>query len=287
MLSVNTSMSLMIGHRSLMSAHSIVQQAAERIMTGKRINRASDDPDGVIAVSEMDIQIATLKKDIKTLGDREGLLGAQEGALSVMGDLLLELEGLVVTAANRGGLSDEEREGLQIQADEVLQGLDHVWTTARLKGERLFEGLFTTTAGIVRYGEKESDSASGGAGDGLRAALAALGSGQALNLVDGDIEAAQESVKAAVKHVNLRREGIGNEIKNSIEPRRNAMLVELENITQAKSDIEDADIAQEMSNLIRGQILEQASIYSILMARQQPNAVLQLLQSSVQIAQNR
>lgn len=292
MLSVNTSISLMIGHRSLMSAESIIHKAAERIMTGKRINRASDDPAGLQAVSDMDVHIASLKGEIKNLGDREALLGAQEGALSVMGDLLLEMQGLVVTAANQGGLSDEERQGIQTQADSILEALDKTWVGAKFKGERLFDGLFTTTSGVVEYDNgDEGDGPDESATDqrdqpgGLRAALAALGSGKALNLVDGDIEAAQKSVDAALKFVNGRREGIGNEIKNTIEPKRNTLLVELENITKAKSDIEDADIAQEMSNLIRGQILEQSSIYSLLIAKQTPNAALQLLQGSVQLAQ--
>lgn len=284
MLSINTSLSLMIGQRSLHNAQSIVQQAAERIMTGKQINRASDDPSGLMAVSEMDVQIESLKSDIEALSGREALLGAQEGALSVMSDQLLELQGIVVTAANRGGLTEEEREALQLQADEMLESLDRAWVSAKFKGERLFDGLFTTTAGMVTYtGEEPDPSIDGGASE-LRASLAALASGKALNLVDGDLEAAQDSVESALSFVNTRRAGIGSEIANSIEPRRAAMLVELENLTQAKSDVEDADIAAEMANLVRGQILEQASIQTMRIAQEQPNAVLQLLESSVQIA---
>ena len=285
MLSVNTNFGLMIGQRGLLNAQSIINQAAERLMTGKQINRASDDPAGMVAVNEFAAQIKILEKEIEALGFEEARLGAQEGALSVINDLLIELDGLVVSAANTGAMTDPDREAMQMQADSILETLDYIYTTAQFRGERLFDGLFTTGAGKVTIEGQDDDLGDGDGGITSKTAyLASMGSGGLLNLVDGDLEAAQESVKAALSSVNGRRGAIGNRVKYGIQSDRSIKMIELENITQAKSQIEDADIAVEMSNMVRSQFLQQASIYAMLIAKQTPNAALQLLSSNVAIA---
>ena len=284
MLSVNTSMALMIGHRSLWNAQSIINQAAERLMTGKRINRASDDPSGLIAVNEFEAQATVLKKEIEALDQRAATFGAKEGYYSVISDLLIELDGVVVEAANTGGLTGDEREALQTRANDILDALDMVYSTARFRGQTLFEGVFTARSGRVLVDDPPGDDIDDDPGS-TRYYLASLRSGGALNLIDGDLEAAQDSVQAAIKGVAGSRSGIGNQLRQD-ESMRNVKLVELENIMQAKSQIEDADFAKETAELVRGQILQQASIYAILFAQQMPNAALQLLQSSVGIAKN-
>ncbi|VAX42270.1 hypothetical protein MNBD_PLANCTO03-1799, partial [hydrothermal vent metagenome] len=226
-----------------------------------------------------------LEKEIEALDFEEARLGAQEGALSVINDLLIELDGLVVSAANTGAMADPDREAMQMQADSILETLDFIYTTAQFRGERLFDGLFTTGAGKVTIEGQDDDLGDGDGGITSKTAyLASMGSGGLLNLVDGDLEAAQESVKAALGSVNGRRGAIGNRIKHGIQSDRTIKMVEMENLTQAKSNIEDTDIAAEMSNMIRGQFLQQASIYTMLIAKQTPNAALQLLSSNVAIA---
>lgn len=283
MLSVNTNIGLMIGQRGLINAQQAINQAAERLMTGKRINRASDDPAGMVAVNEFAARIKVLEAKIEGFNLEEARLGAKEGALSVINDLLIELDGLVVTAANTGAMADPDREALQVQADSILDALDHIYTTAEFRGERLFDGLFTTDFGKVKI-ETESDDLGDGSSDVVTAFLASMGNGGLLNLIDGDMEAAQKSVKAALGSVNGQRGAIGNRIKYGIQSDRNVMLIELENITQAKSNIEDADIAAEMSAMVRGQFLQQAAIYTMQIAQQSPNAALHLLSSSVATA---
>ncbi|HZW10168.1 MAG TPA: flagellin [Phycisphaerales bacterium] len=280
MISPLSGYSFMIGQRGLRNAQAIVQQAAERLATGKRINRASDDPSGLIAVDEFTARITKVEKKLDALDQEEARLGAMEGSLSVVHDLLHELNGLVVTAANKGGTSPEELEGLQLQADEILKAMDFIGNTAVFKGEKLFEGLFSTSLG-------RTDATVHGEGDDVKtveAVLASIKSGGVLNLIDGDLESAQDSVEAALGSIGARRAGIGARITNGIAPERNQLLIELENSEAARSQILDADIAAEMSNLIRGQILEQASISALLIGRQAPQQALQLLSANLALA---
>lgn len=277
MLSISSTSMLMFGQRHLREAQSIINQAAERLATGKRINRAADDPAGMMAVERLDEHIIIFERKIDALAQEEALLGAKEGALSVVHDLLHELNGIVVSAANSGGLSEEELEGMQLQADDIIKALDMIANTTTFKGEKLFGSLFSTSLGRTTAfveGGAEDDSE-------VDAVLASIRSGGVLNLIDGDLEAAQESVESAIGSISARRGAIGTRIKHGIEPERDLLLQELETHAQARSDIEDADIAVEMSNLVRGQLLQQATIGALLIARQMPNAALQLLQGSV------
>ncbi len=278
MFSPVSSASFMIGHRGLQNAQSIIQRAAERLATGKRINRAADDPAGLVAADALTEQIRKIEKKLGALDQEEARLGATEGSLSVVADLLVELNGLVVSAASKGGTSPDELESLQTQADEILKAMDLVANTALFKGEKLFDSLFTTSLGRTDV-----------PGDGdqtFSAVLASLRSGGVLNLIDGDLEGAQASVEAAIDSVSTWRGAIGARISNGIQPLRNEMLAELENAAAARSDIVDADIAVEMSNLIRGRILEQASISALLIGRQAPQQALKLLSANIAIAQN-
>ena len=262
MLSVSNNLGLLIGHRGLRNAQAIINQAAERLMTGKRVNRASDDPAGLVAINEFEARAAVLKGELKDLDDREALLGAKEGALSVINDLLIELDGLVVSAANTGAISDADREGLQVQADSIIEALDLIYTTARFRGEALFSGLYSTVAGRVQLNSEEDPVAGPSdadpAPDPVFAYLASLKSGGVLNLIDGDHEAAQKSVEGALDSVVGLRAAIGNQINHDIQSMREVKLSELENITQAQSQIEDADFAREASELIICQFLQQA-----------------------------
>lgn len=266
----------MLAQRGLRDAQAIIAQAAERLATGKRLNRAADDPAGLLAADSMTRIITAAEARLKGLDQEEARLGATEGALSVVGDLLDELNGLVVQAANTGGMSREEVEALQVQADSVLGALDMLANTATFKGEKLFSSLFTTSLGRVVARSTDDDGNETAVG----AMLGAMRSGGVLNLVDGDLEAAQKSVEGAIDTISARRGAIGNRVRHGINSERAALFAELENHRAARSQIVDADVAAEVSNLVRGQILEQASISALLIARQSPQAALRLLNAA-------
>jgi flagellin len=114
-----------------------------------------------------------------------------------------------------------------------------------------------------------------GAASGL--SLADLFAGGALNLVDGDLELAQKSVDGALEALNRARAGIGNHLKYVLGSGLNYLRIELENTVAAESMIRDADFAEEVSKLMRGQIMELASIRTFQLAKEQAFGVLALL----------
>lgn len=107
--------------------------------------------------------------------------------------------------------------------------------------------------------------------------LADLGSGKGLNLVDGNLEKAQQVVESAIGEISSLRGRLGAFQKNVIGSTIRSLGVAVENSAAANSMIRDADFAKETSELTRSQILSTAAINSLALANQQPQAVLQLL----------
>jgi flagellin len=244
--------------RALARAQSDAGDALERLATGKRINRASDDPSGLVAAEHLRVDRTKLDRTIRGLERESAFLGAKDGALSALGEMLLELEGVVVSSANTGGLSDAERDALAAETDGILQGIDFVARVSVFNDQDLLRGYSTTDLG-------------GEAGDlnDLRDALRS-----------GEFEKAQLIVEGARDTVVGERGRIGGRLIG-LEAERNAAMETFENVSGALSLIEDTDIAQEVSSLVRAQILEEASVKVMLIERDQAQASLKLLEGAV------
>jgi len=114
--------------------------------------------------------------------------------------------------------------------------------------------------------------------DGSTKALDDLAAGGDLNVVDGDVGAAQDVVDNAIKEVSQLRGRLGSIQKNTIQPTINNLNVALENTSAAESNIRDTDFAKATSELTRGQILRQSAQNSLSIANNQPQNTLSLLQ---------
>jgi flagellin len=251
------------------SADRAINQAVERLSTGKRINRASDDPSGFMVADKLKVDQIVLRKSIKGAEIRNTMLAAKDGALSVLDDMAVELQGIVVRAANRDGLGDGELEGLQIEADSILNAMDYFASTSQFKGEFLLQGFDARSLGLRGDGQ---ESGPGTGTDGEETEPPA----QFFDLINGDLEAIQDAVDGAAKRVSTTRAAAGAQMQtNESDIRR--WLGELEAKTGALSQIEDADYAAEISNLVRGQILKESSMQGLLISRAQAGTVLNLL----------
>lgn len=222
-----------------------VATSLERLATGKKVNRASDDPSAIAPISEFKGRILQINKRLERFEFEEARLGATEGGLSVIQDLVLELKGLNVIDANGAGLSDEEREGVLTEVRSVVDAIGSVTTNTFFNGDQILAGLGPELSGLAE----------------------AIGS---------DPERAQEIIDAAVEDVSGRRGAIGARL-NQIDSERGTLLAELEGNSAALSAIEDTDYAKESAALVRAQILEQATVRAILVEREQADRVLDLI----------
>ena len=250
-----------------------ISESLERLSTGKRINRASDDPSGMMASNTLHARKLSIEKQLAGF-EREGaMLGAQEGALSVLADMAIQLNELTVSAANTGAYSEEEIDGFIVQAESIVTGFDTINATSMFNGEQVLTGFSSANLGSVQFETVDPDTGETVLREGTLTDLP--------ELLRTNPELAQELAQQVNDRVNNRRGAIGNRL-NAMESQGAALTAELEGTTDALSSIEDADFAQESAKLVRSQILEQATIQTMLTQRNQIESMLDLLTGSTE-----
>lgn len=245
--------------RSLSAATESVNRSFERLATGGRINRASDDPSGLVASENLGAQSTAIRAEMMRLERESIVIGAKEGALSAVSDMLIDLDAIVVQAANRGAVSSDEREALQVQANAIVDALRFTYETASFNGERLFEQENPEAIGSA-WTRERTNAATGERIAPQEVNLGDLLSGGLLNLVDGDVEVAQEVTRSAVKNNATARASLGASQRTFYQPQINQLSRELEGVEGARSKIRDTDFAAEAGNLVRSQVLQEAAI---------------------------
>ncbi len=245
------------GLRALENNQQQIAQSFERLSTGKRINRAKDDPSGMMAAEKHKVRIYSIESQLKSLNQQSSYLGAKEGGLSVISEQMITLNSLVVQAANTAGTSKEEKDAIQLEINSVLNSIDTIATVTTFKGSQIL-----------------SEYKVGSIADELQSLA---------TLAFDDPEAAQKIAQRGVDAIATKRAIIGNEL-NSIDSTRRTIGEELLNLTDSLSSIEDTDFAAESSKLVRAQILEQAGIMAIEISRQSAKQVLSLLEGAIKVS---
>lgn len=284
---INTNIAALMSRHNYARAQAVIDRSMERLATGKRINRASDDPSGLVAADRLADRRVTLEETLKAAERSRYMLDAAEGTLSEIDSMMIELSGLVVAAANTGATSVAEREAMQIEASSLIHAMSHIVQTTTFNGKALLaEGASARVNGssiwigsvdLHRLGmvtRRETDDT--GEEVTRTYSLGDLLSGRG-SLVDGDMELAQEIVDKASAQITNQRTALGAYTKYTLGSEANVLEIELENTIAAESLIRDADIAEEMSNLIRADILRQASATTMQFAQQQVWNALSLL----------
>jgi len=246
-----------------------INQSFERLATGKKINRAGDDLSGLQAAENFNAREKQLSTRIESI-DREGAyFGARDGAVSVLQDYVVELNGLVVAAANGAGNSPAEKQAMQLQADSILQTIDFLSQTTTFNGQQILTGYSAKDLGATNSDGSENQHT-----------LADLARGGELNLSGANLEDAQKIVEASVNQLSANRAAIGN-MMTDLDSERRISLTELENVSSARSAITDTDYAEETSKLVRAQVMQAAAYTRQISQQQQAGSILSLLSSAV------
>jgi flagellin len=139
---INTNVNSLIAQRILGQQNQSLNKSLERLSTGFRINRGSDDPAGLIASEKLRSEKVTLAAAIGNAERAEQVVNVAEGGLQEVQNLLLEVQSLVTASANDAGLSTEERDANQLQIDQILQTVDRIASTTSFQGTKLLNGSF-------------------------------------------------------------------------------------------------------------------------------------------------
>ena len=146
---INTNVTALVSTRILNDNTTDLNVSLERLSTGLKINRGSDDPAGLIASENLRKQIKGTETGIKNAERATNIVGTAEGSLGEISDMLTELQGLLGEVANKGGMSTEEIEANQLQADSILNTIDRISNSTEFEGIKLLNGNFDYTTSSV------------------------------------------------------------------------------------------------------------------------------------------
>jgi flagellin len=126
-----------------------LQTSLQRLSTGYRINSGKDDPAGLIASESLKAEQQATTTAISNAQRADNIIGTAEGALSEVSNLLVSLQGLVGDAANKAGLSQDEKDADQLQVDSILSTINRISNSASFEGVKLLNGTYDyATSGL-------------------------------------------------------------------------------------------------------------------------------------------
>jgi flagellin len=275
-LSVNTNIAALNAYRNLSVTDGQMNKSLEKLSSGFRINRAADDAAGLAISEGLRSQIGGLKVAIRNTQDGVSVVQTAEGALTETHAILQRMRDLAVQSAN-GSNDANSRKALDAEATALGKELDRIADKTTFNNVKLLDGSFSAADFQVGYASGDTIQVkieSGVSGEGFSKAHLGL-SGVSLSSASG-AAAAIDSVDKAITEVSTARASLGA-LQNRFEHTINNLSVTSENLTAWESRIRDTDMAQEMTNFSRTQILSQAGTAMLAQANQAPQGVLQLL----------
>src|ERR1051326_7089698 len=146
---INTNVPSLIAVRVLNTHNRGLQTSVQRLSTGYRINSGKDDPAGLIASQALAAEQQATTTAISNAQRADNIIGTAEGSLGEVSNLLVSLQGLVGDAANKAGLSQDEKDADQLQVDSILSTINRISNSASFEGVKLLNGTFDyTTSGL-------------------------------------------------------------------------------------------------------------------------------------------
>ncbi len=267
-LRINQNIEALNAYRNLSVTSGQMSKSLEKLSSGYRINRASDDAAGLSISEGLRAQVGGLKQAVSNAQDGISVAQTAEGALTEVHSILQRMRDLSVQAANTGSLDANATAAAQSEFTALNSELDNISNTTKFGSQNLLDGKFSGTFQI-----------GANAGESVTVAIpasdsATLGTDK-LDLTK-DASAAITALDTAIQSVSTNRAALGA-TQNQFEHTINNLNVAVENVSASESRIRDTDMAAEMVKFTRSQILSQAGTAMLAQANQAPQGILKLL----------
>ncbi len=274
---INHNILSLSAQRNVWMSQRDLDTAVNRLSSGLRVNYAWDDPAGLAVSERMRAQIASAAEAEKNTNYNINLLATAEGAMSVIDEKLVRMRALAIQASN-GALTSLDRTYLNLEFQQLKSEIDRIANTTNYNGLYLINGDYSDgTTGlkfhIGTYNVNNQDYYYINIGD-LRSSALGLEGTNLLNTVSA--QNTIDSLDSAIDTKDTERTKVGS----YVERLQNTLLnlkISQENLTASESQIRDADIAAEMSNFVRSQILFQSGISMLAQANMIPQMVAGLI----------
>ncbi len=274
-LRINYNLASSSAQRGLAASQEAYAQQAERLSSGLRINRASDDAAGMAVSEKLKNQVRGLNQAQRNAQDGISLIQTAEGGLGEIHNLLARMRELAVQSAN-DTLTTADRSNLNAEFTQLMTEITRVSNAVTFNGTYLLNNASTNVT--LQLGAN-STAATNQLSFALTNNTAA---GTGIALTSNDVTSAANATLAitqldtAIGTVSTNRANFGA-LQSRLESASRSLAVAAENTAAANSRVADADIASSMSELVRAQILQQAGISVLAQANQAPGMIIDLL----------
>ena len=279
---INHNMSSLYADRVLGISNDGIMKNIEKLSSGEKINRAGDDASGLAVSEKMRSQIRGLNQASRNIENGVSFIQTTEGYLTETTDILQRVRELAVQSAN-GIYTDEDRMQIQVEVSQLVAEVDRIASQAQFNGMNMLTGRFAKEANDVmqfQIGANMDQNTRVCIGTMTAQALGlkgAQGSTDAITINDPEsANATLGTVDAALTNVTKQRADLGA-YQNRFEMAARGINIAAENTQSAESRIRDTDMASEIVEYTKNQILTQSGTAMLSQANSQSQNVLALL----------
>ncbi|MDO8824976.1 flagellin [Methylophaga sp.] len=275
-LIVNSNLASLNAQRNLSNSQNDLNTSLQRLSSGLRVNSAKDDAAGLFVAQQLTRDIRGTNQAVRNAADGISLGQTAEGALGQVANNLQRIREIAIQASNA---TVGDRSGLQKEVDQLTQEISRIVQTTEFSGTKLLSGATSLVFQVGASGSTnnqvvlETVNITGIGGYSLN--LTATGTIDVSNAANAS--AALSGLSIDIDTINQTRATYGA-LQNRFEAVISNLQNYAENLTAARSRIEDADFAAETARLTRAQILQQAGTSILAQANSLPQSALTLLQ---------
>lgn len=275
---INHNMSAAYSNRVLAERAGDVQSNIAKLSSGERITKAGDDASGLAVSEKLRSQVRGLNQASNNIGNAVNFIQTTEGYLEETTSILQRVRELSVQSAN-GIYSDEDRMQIQVEVSQLVDEINRVASQAQFNGMNLLTGRFAAGGAGIQFqvgaNMDQNEKVFVGAMDARALGIAGEQGGLQLDKAEAANNAIG-SVDNALKMVNKQRADLGA-YQNRFDMAQKGIDIAAENLQASESRIRDANMAEEMVDFVKNQILVQSSNSMLAQANTQSQSVLKLL----------
>ena len=284
---INHNISAMFSQRTLGQTNEAQKKSMEKLSSGMKINRAGDDASGLAVSEKMRSQIRGLNKASENAQNAISFIQTTEGYLQETTDIIQRIRELAVQSSN-GIYTSEDRMQIQVEVSQLVAEVDRIASHAQFNGMNMLTGRFAKATGEnsvtasmwFHIGANMDQRTQAFIGTMTAAALGIrrLGNEEVISLgTPDDANRAINTLDEALKKINKQRADLGA-YQNRLEYTIVGLNIGAENLQASESRIRDTDMAKEMVEFTKNQVLTQSGTAMLAQANQTTQSVLGLLQ---------
>jgi len=274
---INNNIASINAQRHLTTNSATLNRSLERLSSGLRINKAADDAAGLAVAEKMSSELIGLRQSSRNTAQAITMVQTAEGGYDEISGVLKRLKELAVQSSD-DSLSNSDRDAIEVEVAQQLAEIDRIANSTTFNGTSLITGGTSGTSFTFQVGAGGSNDQIAITMKGANTnALASLNTISSANFGTAtSASTAIDTIDNAINSLNLNRADIGA-FQNRLERVSSNLGTMIENTAAAESVVRDADIASEVANMTRAQILVQAGISMLGQANITPQNALALL----------